>query len=1017
MEIEFTVDPMDNLKGRIPKRRPVPHESDPKRWRSLNVAPGQQNRVMSIWPSASDNNNNNNNTSTEPSNRWDGQIRDPYRSSLSNNVVVKHEDSYSDKPADNSYSHRQHVQTTELHVSGLDVGVSPNALRDLFSHAGTVKDVSLPGWEHNHRNRGFGFVKLETVEESSVIVQQLDGIMLQGQQIRVRENRSTESTSTSAVQSNPSRVHSNGSEATLSRGGDIHDSNEDRSSEQETESISKMGEEQNASLPVTFESWEQKSPQEKMQLLLPDEDIFRRLIVVEFSEDWDIRCKRATERTLERVRSDWDRNQREQIESGMGSNQNEYLEWDEGYEPDSIDMGSTNKTLRELPRQCVHFIQNLMNCIALHFGFHVFALESGHRRTCYCPCSKKMEIWRKQFGLEEIPQCTGTGSFLDFALLSHLKQRNLDLYDRCLDYHQITRMYLQHVYEDYLDKNLAHKSLYDKDGKDYLRAEAAQNRSIKIQIDDLRTEIQHYKREKEKLLKDIEEMKTVNPEKAVQLEEAVNAKDALIKEWSVPLKPPTEEYSEDQLNCFLNIADSWFSTFHYKKKGGKKAPKLTLNLSQDFNFVSLVEKQLINKENGDLDNCQLILEGEERTLDWVRGQLEVNFKVSSELKLRRKTKEEKAFYDNLEAKDKGGPSRSFLSKVWEHATKIMLPSNENGKKDVFLFEAVGKLWPVQDDYLIGHFGSEEKAKKFVQPICRALGRLMLHVIACEYENGRVYTIAGHLMPSLYKRFLLQDIRPTDPRYHVQDVLSDVVDHICAGKSEKELKDYDVRTSVMAMIDLYCYGDADDSTKKEYNKETFLKAAEAKYIQSCSIILDSLKDGLGYNVKDQKKPLDVFKMMPFPAIDPLFFAKHRVAAQDVIFILKPLYDEKASKIKKTAQQYLCYQKMIISEQEDGDPEKMKGLLVDFLLKKESEDEQFPANFLELVTGCRYLPQYGTSVVIEFNSVEFNSEDSLPVCHTCECTLKMPSYAYRGDADLFEARLMQTYEYCGKGFDMT
>lgn len=75
----------------------------------------------------------------------------------------------------------------KLYVGNLAYRTSEDSLREQFGQFGTVVDVYLPMDRETGRMRGFGFVEMGTEEEASAAVQGMDGVMLDGRQIRVNE--------------------------------------------------------------------------------------------------------------------------------------------------------------------------------------------------------------------------------------------------------------------------------------------------------------------------------------------------------------------------------------------------------------------------------------------------------------------------------------------------------------------------------------------------------------------------------------------------------------------------------------------------------------------------------------------------------------------------------------------------------------------------------------------------------------------------------------------------------------
>jgi hypothetical protein len=170
-----------------------------------------------------------------------------------------------------------------------------------------------------------------------------------------------------------------------------------------------------------------------MSLLLPNEVTnWRNLVNGFLPPDWQSRVEEAVSRTLTDTRKTWDDDQK---------SKNDAIE--EEYDDDGCPMipppNMSGPPCTELPEWCVTFIEKLPQCTAMHFGFHV---TQGNNH-CYCPCSKKMETWRRQFGLEDIPQCNAKKSFSDSGLGQHL---NTPHQVEGMDLHKIAYNYLVIIY-------------------------------------------------------------------------------------------------------------------------------------------------------------------------------------------------------------------------------------------------------------------------------------------------------------------------------------------------------------------------------------------------------------------------------------------------------------------------------------------------------------------------------------------------------------------------------------------
>src|SRR5262245_12723301 len=75
----------------------------------------------------------------------------------------------------------------KLFVAGLPDSITEDVLRQLFeATGGNVVEVSLPKDRATGRPRGFGFVKIATVEEATSARESLDGSFQGGKSISVR---------------------------------------------------------------------------------------------------------------------------------------------------------------------------------------------------------------------------------------------------------------------------------------------------------------------------------------------------------------------------------------------------------------------------------------------------------------------------------------------------------------------------------------------------------------------------------------------------------------------------------------------------------------------------------------------------------------------------------------------------------------------------------------------------------------------------------------------------------------
>ncbi|KAF7301580.1 RNA-binding domain-containing protein [Mycena indigotica] len=72
-----------------------------------------------------------------------------------------------------------------LGVFGLSIRTQERDLDDEFSRFGRVEKVTIVYDQRSDRSRGFGFIKMSTVEEATRCIQELNGVELNGRRIRV----------------------------------------------------------------------------------------------------------------------------------------------------------------------------------------------------------------------------------------------------------------------------------------------------------------------------------------------------------------------------------------------------------------------------------------------------------------------------------------------------------------------------------------------------------------------------------------------------------------------------------------------------------------------------------------------------------------------------------------------------------------------------------------------------------------------------------------------------------------
>lgn len=75
-----------------------------------------------------------------------------------------------------------------LSVSNLPQQMTGEQLQTLFSEAGLVASVRIINYLHNGQTCGFGFVAMQTQEESQKAISMFNGRLVEGRPLAVRED-------------------------------------------------------------------------------------------------------------------------------------------------------------------------------------------------------------------------------------------------------------------------------------------------------------------------------------------------------------------------------------------------------------------------------------------------------------------------------------------------------------------------------------------------------------------------------------------------------------------------------------------------------------------------------------------------------------------------------------------------------------------------------------------------------------------------------------------------------------
>ena len=115
-------------------------------------------------------------------------------------------------------------------------------------------------------------------------------------------------------------------------------------------------------------------------------------------------------------------------------------------------------------------------------------------------------------------------------------------------------------------------------------------------------------------------------------------------------------------------------------------------------------------------------------------------------------------------------------------------------------------------------------------------------------------------------------------------------------------------------------------------------------------------------------------------------------EDIVKLLKPsYYEQQPDKIARESHETF-----------------LKKTLPEALEIMKGKKPLFLVDFVFCITGSRCIPYFDGNPDFELN-VTFDLEsNSLPVCHTCENLLHVPSDVYNNDSEIFSQKLEKSVE---------
>jgi hypothetical protein len=224
------------------------------------------------------------------------------------------------------------------------------------------------------------------------------------------------------------------------------------------------------------------------------------------------------------------------------------------------------------------------------------------------------------------------------------------------------------------------------------------------------------------------------------------------------------------------------------------------------------------------------------------------------------------YEDDHMAIDDGGPSRQFFNDFFTGLQDLCVgniqvtgdATDEPRKRKALLFEAgVNCIYPKTDEivYSQDRVHLHQKSDRYY----RAVGRILVHALLSHTEKGpkkgddkfERFFIEEHVLPGLYRNFLLRGVSPLDENNYPIGKLVDDVIHVLdrlsyaklSRKNRREkIMEYlfftdDEKTSDPEMIDKFF---AMDKIQKE---RLFREMANKALIVSRRRVLENLKEGL------------------------------------------------------------------------------------------------------------------------------------------------------------------------------
>jgi hypothetical protein len=193
------------------------------------------------------------------------------------------------------------------------------------------------------------------------------------------------------------------------------------------------------------------------------------------------------------------------------------------------------------------------------------------------------------------------------------------------------------------------------------------------------------------------------------------------------------------------------------------------------------------------------------------------------------------------AMDEGGPTKVFLSRIWQHVGNLAIPDGKGNYLTLFAKAGLlGQLVPQSDEWFGVKLKSSDldniEAVGLRHDIYRAIGRVMLYCLRSNFH------IADHALPNLYRNYLIRGIGPLSEDYKLNDLLEDVLAMMEWKKEDRPDDERELMQQFLSLLEL------EDTDEDEDIAVTFRKAVDEIYIGGRKIALEALQEGITLNGK-------------------------------------------------------------------------------------------------------------------------------------------------------------------------